>query len=365
LMRGDGTLPAIGDSDAGRVFRLGGDPLDRRDTLAAAAVAFAEPRFGAIAGDAEGAFWLCGGRRVPGAGTATPPGCARRFAAAGLGVARTGFDRAAESVLFRCGPTRYRPDVLRSHMHADALSIVWRSGDDDVLVDPGTYLYSEGEGWRGWLRGTAAHSCVVIDGRDQADVRTHRFGIVGERPSRWDSFAGDASQMTAVAVHPARGTPRVRRRLAWLAGGTLVLCDDVSGDGEHRIESWLQFPRTDGEADGTAVLLRLASGRPVLVQGFGDVARLEVLRPAPDAGPGPGWRAPRYGTRVPGTSLRFDAGTRSLPVRMALLIQVGDTNRTPVPGRIESDDAGSLRIAGAGFRAYFEGDTGVRIERSA
>ena len=365
LMRADGTLPAIGDTDAGRAWRLGGDPLDRRDALAIAAALLGRSDWGAIAGDAPGAFWLLGGRAIPGAGDPMPAGCARQLRAAGIAVARTCFGADAEIAVFRCGPTAFRPDVERGHLHADALSVLWQIGADEVLVDPGTYLYSEDAGWRGWLRGTAAHSCVVIDGRDQADVRTHRFGIVGEQPSRWESFAGDAAQMTAVAMHPAHGTPSVRRRFAWIAGGTLVLCDDVAGDGEHRLESWLQFPSTEGDADGNAVLLRLASGRPVLVQGFGDVTNLEVLRPARDADPGPGWRAPRYGSRTPGTSLRFDAGTRSLPARMVLLMQVGDAHRTPAPGRIESDGAGSLRIVGAGFRAHFEGDAGVRIERSA
>ena len=365
LMRPDGTLPAIGDTDAGRAWRLGGEPLDRRDALAAAAALFGRSDWGAIAGDAPGAFWLLGGRAIPGAGAAPPPGCARQFRAAGIGVARTDFGAKAEVAVFRCGATAFRSDVERGHLHADALSVVWQIGSDDVLVDPGTYLYSEDAGWRGWFRGTASHSCVVIDGRDQADVRSHRFGIAGERPSRWESFAGDATQMTAAAVHPANGMPQLRRRLAWLAGGTLVLCDDVAGSGEHRLESWLQFPETEGDADGNAVVLRLASGRAVRVQGFGDITGLAVLRPADAAGPGPGWRAPRYGTRTAGTSLRFDAGTRTLPARLLLLLQVGETDRTPDPGRIESDTSGSLRVFGAGFCAHFDGATAVRIERSA
>ncbi|MCX5737451.1 MAG: heparinase II/III family protein [Proteobacteria bacterium] len=282
-----------------------------------------------------------------------------------MAVARTSFGADAEIAVFRCGPTAFRPDVERGHLHADALSVLWQVGADEVLVDPGTYLYSEGAGWRAWLRGTSSHSCVVIDECDQADVRTHRFGIAGEQPSRWESFAGDATQMTAVAEHPAHGTPRVRRRVAWIAGGTLVLCDDVAGDGEHRLESWLQFPSTEGDADGNAVLLRLASGRPVLVQGFGDITSLEVLRPARDADPGPGWRAPRYGSRTPGTSLRFDAGTRSLPARLVLLMQVGDAHRTPEPVRVESDGRYGLRVFAGRHAVRFDGARAAHIETHA
>jgi Heparinase II/III N-terminus len=74
LVRADGTLPSIGDSDAGRACRLGLDPLDRRDALAAAAVAFDRPDLGAAAGDAPGAFWLTGGAEVPGASGPPPSG---------------------------------------------------------------------------------------------------------------------------------------------------------------------------------------------------------------------------------------------------------------------------------------------------
>lgn len=361
-MRGDGTLPAIGDSDCGRAWRLGTDPLDRRDLLASAAVAFGRSDWGAIAGDAPGAFWITGGRAVPSEGAAPHPGGARHFEAAGLGVARTGFDENAEILLFRCGPTRFRPDVLRSHMHADALSVVWRAGSDDVLLDPGSYLYSESEGWRAVLRGTASHSCVVVDGRDQADVTSARFGISGERTARWLSWDGCADRLTAAAEHPAGAFPRVRRRLAWRAGRFVALCDDVLGAGTHAVEGWLQLPPGGLERDESGVVLRLPSGRFVRVQSFG--AAIEVRSPKPGDPPGPGWSAPRYGLRTPGTALRIDAGMRSLPLRSLLLIQTSAAGR-PTPGTATTDAAGAAAISVGGAVVRFTGDLGVRIEELA
>jgi hypothetical protein len=340
-LRDDGTLPAIGDTDAGRAWRLGGDPLDRRDLLGAAAVAFERRDWGAIAGDAAGAFWLTGGRRIPGAGDAPPPGCARRFGAAGLGIARSGFDAGAELLLFRAGPTRFRPDVLRSHMHADALSLVWRCGGQDVLIDPGTYLYSERDGWRAALRGTKAHACVVLDGRDQADVSSQRFGIAGEQPARWLGFAGDAASLCAAAEHPARGLPRVRRAIAWRAGELLAICDDVLGPGERRVEAWFQLPATEGELDLHGGSLRLGE-RTLQVQLAGSIESVALLRPAQPCDPG--WHAPRYGMLAPGTALRLDAGHGPLPRRLVSVFRLGTATRAPAAARIEIS-AACVRVA--------------------
>lgn len=359
-LREDGTLPAIGDTDAGRAFRLGGDPLDRRDTLAAAAVAFGRRDLGAIAGDAPGAFWLTGGRSVPGADDAPPPGRAQRFDAAGIGIARTGFGRDAEILLFRAGPTRFRPDVLRAHMHADALSLIWRIGGDDVLVDPGTYLYSEGEGFRVALRRTGAHSCVVVDGRDQADVTGQRFGIAGERGAQWLRFEGDAAGLVAAAEHPASGALRVRRRIAWRPGA-LVVCDDVFGAGAHAVTSWLALPPSRGGIEGASAALALASGRALRIDAFGDVARAALVRPDAQDAPGPAWIAPRYGVRVPGTAMRIDADAAPLPRRIVTAIQSAAAGVAIAPARFDAaGNAARVRAGALGVR--FDGGIGVAIE---
>lgn len=359
LVRSDGTIPAIGDTDAGRAWRLGGDALDRRDAVATAAVLFGRPDWGAIAGDAAGAFWMGGGRPIPGAGTTKPAGRARCFTAAGLAVARTGYDPDAEIVILRAGPTRFRNDVARGHLHADALSVLWRIGSDDVLIDPGTYLYSEADGWRASMRSATCHSCVLIDGRDQADVRTHRFGILGERTSRWISFEADARSMRAAAEHPAEGLPRVRRHVAWSAPGLLVICDDILGDGDHGVEAFWQLPVTTGAVNGPVAMLTLASGRSIRVQILGALERLEVIRPTAESGPGAGWYSTCYGTRSAGTALRVDAGVRPLPARIVTVLQA-DT--APSPARLESSRE-ALHVHVGDRMISFPSEATSRMER--
>jgi hypothetical protein len=363
LLRADGTLPPIGDTDAGRAWRLGADPLDRRDVLAAAAVAFDRADWGAAAGDAPGAFWLTGGRAVPGAADAAPGGFARRFEAAGIGLARSARGADEEIVVFRAGPTRMRVDVLASHAHADALSVLWRAGGEDVLLDPGTYLYSEADGWRAWLRGTRAHACVAIDGRDQADVTSGRFEIAGLQPARWLHFEGDGRHLVAAAEHPAHGEPRVQRRLAW-APGALVLVDDVLGSGVHALDAWLPLPATRGDASGATAVLALASGRELRVDGFGAVTRIRALRPAHGARPGPGWSAPRYGVLAAGTALQLEAGSPRLPARLVTVLQLGAPGATTA-AVVEDLEKAALRVRVGRHRVRFDGAAGVHFEETS
>jgi uncharacterized heparinase superfamily protein len=85
-----------------------------------------------------------------------------------------------------CGDTHAMIDagpfgaLHAGHSHSDTLSMVLRSGNADILIDPGTYTYTGEPEWRDWFRGTRAHNTICIDGRDQA---------VPRGPFRWDGQA--------------------------------------------------------------------------------------------------------------------------------------------------------------------------------
>ena len=54
------------------------------------------------------------------------------------------------------------------HSHSDSLSLTVRVGEEDVLIDAGTYTYMEDPRQRDWFRGSAAHNTIRINGLDQA-----------------------------------------------------------------------------------------------------------------------------------------------------------------------------------------------------
>jgi hypothetical protein len=55
------------------------------------------------------------------------------------------------------------------HGHSDALAIAWRWRGQEVLVDPGTYLYGGPAHWREYFRSAFAHNTAVVNNVDPID----------------------------------------------------------------------------------------------------------------------------------------------------------------------------------------------------
>ncbi len=200
----------------------------------------------------------------------------------GLTVLReSGFAIVREGSLwlaFRCGPLA--PDFLPAHAHADALSFqLWWRGEP-VVADPGTSTYEPGR-QRDWERGTAAHSTVRVDGRDQFEL----WGAFRSGPLPRVELH-EARQGVLEASASYRGIRHVRR-LEW-ESATLTVRDRIEGRGRHRVESRLPLGAVRGKvridapgAEGLAIDERSAAepfaglrGRRVVV------ARLVANLPA-------------------------------------------------------------------------------------
>ena len=148
-------------------------------------------------------------------------------------------------------------------MHADALSVLWRVGDEDVSLDPGTYLYSEGAGWRAWLRGTAAHSCVVVDGRDQADVRSQRFGIARRAPGALAPLRRRRDASARRRRHPARRRPaRAAATRLGAPAGSSRSATTCSATARTASRPGCSFRARRGEVDRATSALPRAPERP-------------------------------------------------------------------------------------------------------
>lgn len=77
------------------------------------------------------------------------------------------------------------PDHLTAHAHADCLSFEMSVGKERVVVNGGTYGYHDPQ-WRNHFRGTGAHSTIMVNGEDCAEV----FGTfrLGRRPRKVELF---------------------------------------------------------------------------------------------------------------------------------------------------------------------------------
>jgi hypothetical protein len=287
-------LPFLGDDDGGRLFH----PYGARDKFGCASL---EALGGT--GSEIGAWWL-GGRPIA-------PVPARRgsrlFENAGIAVMEAGdMHLVVDAGPFGAGSG--------GHSHSDTLSFVLRRGEEDLLIDAGTYTYVTDKHWRNWFRGSAAHNTVRIDGLDQA---------APDGPFRWDGRpaveinewrTGAASDYLA-AICRYRGFEHLRR-IEFVKPSLIVIVDDITGPpGEHLIEQFWHC----GEA--------VTAGSPRRFR-LGRTARLVLSHDAEsETGGENGWQSRVLGSKEPASVIRVSTRGK-LPMQLFAAIDL-DGNVSP------------------------------------
>lgn len=166
--RPDGSIPLIGDTDDGRLQRFGSRRLrDHRHWLSTAALLFDDPVVTDAAGAcAEDSFWLLGadaGQRYKQLHRRADTRRAIAFWDGGMAVLRG----KGVHVVMDAGPVGLRG--RGGHGHNDALHVdVWFDGD--LIIDPGSYVYTADIPARNRFRSSLAHNGPVLDGREIAEL---------------------------------------------------------------------------------------------------------------------------------------------------------------------------------------------------
>jgi uncharacterized heparinase superfamily protein len=166
------------------------------------------------------------------------------------------------------------PDHQPGHGHADTLGFELSVVGRRLVTDTGVYTYERGEK-RSRDRGTAAHSTVQVDGRDQCELwaafRCGRRPVVTER--RVVRLKTDE-----VVLHGAIEVPmawaasyRHSRTLRW-GTGRLLAHDVVAAPGDHR--AVIRFHLAPGievsaEAAGSGLRLRCEGQEIAVLSGRG------------------------------------------------------------------------------------------------
>ncbi len=168
----------------------------------------------------------------------------RLFPDAGIAVMTCG----ATHALVDAGPF----GALHSgHSHSDTLSMIVSSGEEEILIDPGTYTYTGDPAWRDWFRSSEAHNTIRIDGLDQA---------VMAGPFRWTNppevailnWQSDSDRDLLEVECRYHGFTH-RRRVEFQKPRAFVITDHVDGPpGEHNIE---QFWHLGSLAAGSRLIL--------------------------------------------------------------------------------------------------------------
>ncbi|MFQ5418110.1 MAG: heparinase II/III family protein [Myxococcota bacterium] len=162
--------------------------------------------------------------------------------------------------VLRAGP--HGPDYMLGHAHADLLSFDLSDGRARVVTDTGTALYDPGPE-RQYLRSTAAHNTLQVDGEEQIEAwgsfrvgRRGRARVIGR--GRHGGFDWVWAAHDAYAWLPGR--PRHQRLLAVSEHAALVL-DAVTGSGRHRIASRLHLHPDRPDTGNQMTALGSAAGR--------------------------------------------------------------------------------------------------------
>lgn len=296
-----GRIPLIGDDDGGRVFHPYGDRDSfGRATLATCGVRFARPEWIRAKDDLpEQAAWWIGERALDAEPARDEAAVSRLFPDAGVAV------MVAEDVQIVVKAGGFGSSSA-GHSHSDGLSFVCRRGEQEILIDPGTYTYLADAEWRNRFRGSAAHNTVRIGGRDQA-APAGPFRWEG-RPTvhirKWASTAErdwlDAECRYGGFVH--------RRRFLFLKPDLLFILDRVDGPpGEHLIE---QFWHGSGDPDAFHRLVLSGPSKPVEA-----------------------WRSRQFGSKelAPAQCMVYRG---PLPILLAAAVNFGEI---PVAVRLEGD----------------------------
>lgn len=286
-----GDLPFLGDDDGGRFF----SPYGRRAQFGRATLAtlslLLERRFFPYSQHDvdEVALWWLGPARCKSSEGVALEDYSLQFADSGLVVMR----RDPVCALFDGGP--FGP-WSAGHSHSDTLSLVVSSGDQEVLIDCGTYSYMDLE-WRDAFRGSSAHNTIRIDGLDQS---------MSAGPFRWTQkpevslleFTSDAERDRVVAVCRYQGFSHTRT-IEFVNGSEFDIVDQIEGpEGEHTIEQFWHFASS---------VRKLAAG----TWNIGNVAEFTAEGGVLEEG----WRSRCFGSKEPATVMVVRRKT-TLPITL-------------------------------------------------
>ena len=170
LLKPNGRMPQIGDNDSGRFLRFdppGSEVLDMRYVLALGAIFFDEPELKAYESDHISAAALSVfGRKSIGklegmAAKGIEEVKSHAFSDSGWFVMRNSHDY----LLVSCGPNGQNSNG--GHGHNDKLSFELCLKGEDIIVDPGTCVYTSSPDVRNLFRSTKYHNTIEVDGEEQ------------------------------------------------------------------------------------------------------------------------------------------------------------------------------------------------------
>ena len=297
-------IPFIGDDDGGRLFHpFGPRSQFGRATMATASLVYQEPSWLRDSADMqEQAVWWLGPRDQFSVFPA--PRVSRLFRPSGMATLTV----ADIQITFDAGSFGWGS---AGHSHSDTLGLTVTAGDEELLVDAGTYTYVGDPYWRDWFRGSAAHNTLRVNGRNQAQPAGPFRWL--EKPDvtieEWISN-NELDSLTATCRY--RGILHRRRLVFHKEALQIVIDDEIEGaDTKAVIEQFWHFGQPASESGPSTWSIGSRA----------QITLSDNLSPELSTGGENGWRSCVFGRKQPAQVLRAHR-TGSLPVRLQTVLQL-------------------------------------------
>jgi len=240
MLRPDGVVPLLGDTDGSRVLPLTTRSANDRDyLLALGGVVFNDSRFKLPDSDVEPPpelLWLLGPEGVQNyqqlADSNAQPS-SQAFPDAGTYLLR----HEDLYLMFNAGGSgKGRP---ASHQHNDLLSIEVSAGGRAFIVDPGSYVYTADLRERHLFRSTANHSTVEVDRVEQNSIDRDLPFVIGNeaqpRTLKWEPGPNVENLAAEHYGYQRLPQPVTHRRSVFFdkQGRYWFVSDKLTGAGEH------------------------------------------------------------------------------------------------------------------------------------
>ena len=255
--------------------------------------------------------------------------------------------------MLRCARFTSRPG------HSDQLHFdLWRGGQN-VVLDPGTYLYNGEAPWNNGLAGAQVHNTAVIDDQEPM-LRAGRFLWLhwsrGSLLGRWRSSGGGLEVLSAEHDGYRRMGVIHRRTVARADEDLWIVIDDLCGVGFHTARVGWLLPDGEWRLEDNEIELTLSHDRLRMrfngAKGPMGVYRAGALiagEPMNRDGTLWGWRSSTYATKEPALRIVTEVED-ALPLRLETWWAFNDADPHDLTLERRDPCLGSSAVAGLEYR---------------
>ena len=337
VLKPNGKMPQIGDNDNGRLHVLGKrEILDFTYLLTFATLFFNDPKYEIEEfGFVPEALWLFGPeayerwKKMPGKSMEELE--SKAFPNGGIYVMRYKKDY----MVISCGPNGQNGNG--GHAHNDKLSFELCIDGEDIIVDPGTYVYTADPEWRNKFRSTAFHNTIMVDGEEQN--RFHEDALFGMRRDaivkmeRWQTNKKyDILDARHNGYQRFKNAVAHRRQILFSkANGCWEIRDILVGKGKHEFDLYFHFAPLEVEIDKEYPMVVKTKRKGT------NVAIIPLDTNGLTVNVEHGWVSYYYGKKVEGPTIKYSGSVQgSLFFRYIIYPYFGQIDVGKVKKKLES-----------------------------